>query len=212
MGIFAPDGKLAAFLNGLGSLIVLNILTLICCLPVVTAGAALCALFTMTMRMVRKEDGKIIKEYFAAFRQNFKKSTIVWLAGIFLTAFMAFDIYILSGMEGKWMLIYRIVLLVLIVILGIILLYYLMLQARFENTIRETLKNAVILAVVKHILSILMLAVMFAPFLLYMVSLRFLSVGFLLGISGPAYLISIFFVSVFRSLEPKTEDEEETEE
>lgn len=34
MGIFSPDGALARLLNTLGNLIVLNILTIICCVPV----------------------------------------------------------------------------------------------------------------------------------------------------------------------------------
>ena len=38
MGIFSPDGALARLLNTLGNLIVLNILTIICCVPVFTAG------------------------------------------------------------------------------------------------------------------------------------------------------------------------------
>lgn len=209
MGIFAPDGKLATFLIGLGNLMVWNILTILCCLPIFTTGAALTALFTMTMRMVRKEEGKIVKEYFIAFRDNFKKSTIVWLIYIFLTTFLSFDIYLLIRVDGKAMLIYRIVLFVFIVLFSVVLLHFLFLQARFENTVKETLKNAAILTIVKHILSILMLVVLLSPFLLYMVSLRFLSVGFLLGISGPAYLISIYFVSIFKKFEPDTNSEEE---
>ena len=51
MGIFAPDGKLAGFLNALGNLIVLNILTLICSIPIFTFGASMTALYTMVMRM-----------------------------------------------------------------------------------------------------------------------------------------------------------------
>ena len=74
MGIFAPDGKLAGFLNALGNLIVLNILTLICSIPIFTFGASMTALYTMVMRMARKEDGKIISEYFKAFKANFKQA------------------------------------------------------------------------------------------------------------------------------------------
>ena len=80
MGIFSPDGALARLLNTLGNLIVLNILTIICCVPVFTAGAAMTALYTMVMRMARKEDGKIISEYFKAFKVNFKQATILWLS------------------------------------------------------------------------------------------------------------------------------------
>ena len=38
-------------LSDLTTLVVLNLLTLLCCVPVVTAGAALCALNYCTMKM-----------------------------------------------------------------------------------------------------------------------------------------------------------------
>lgn len=205
MGFFAPDGKVARFLNALGNLIILNILTLIFCLPVITAGASLCALFTVTMRIVRKEEGMIIQGYWEAFVANFKKSTLVWIIYLSITLFLAFDIYILMRIDTTAMLVYRVVLLILIILISVVMLHFLVLQARFENTIKETLKNAVIVSAAKHILSVLMLAVMLMPFLLYMVSLRFLSLGFLLGLSGPAYIVSIYFVSVLKTIEGNDE-------
>lgn len=205
MGFFAPDGKVARFLNALGNLIILNILTLIFCLPVITAGASLCALFTVTMRIVRKEEGMIIQGYWEAFVANFKKGTLVWIIYLSITLFLAFDIYILMRIDTTAMLVYRVVLLILIILISVVMLHFLVLQARFENTIKETLKNAVIVSAAKHILSVLMLAVMLMPFLLYMVSLRFLSLGFLLGLSGPAYIVSIYFVSVLKTIEGNDE-------
>lgn len=205
MGFFAPDGKVARFLNALGNLIILNILTLIFCLPVITAGASLCALFTVTMRIVRKEEGMIIQGYWEAFVANFKKGTLVWIIYLSITLFLAFDIYILMRIDTTAMLVYRVVLLILIILISVVMLHFLVLQARFENTIKETLKNAVIVSAAKHILSFLMLAVMLMPFLLYMVSLRFLSLGFLLGLSGPAYIVSIYFVSVLKTIEGNDE-------
>ena len=66
MDIFAPDGKLARALNCIGNLIILNLLTLLCCIPLFTIGAAMTALYTETMRMARGEEGSIVKEYFRA--------------------------------------------------------------------------------------------------------------------------------------------------
>ena len=54
------------------------------------------ALYTMVMRMARKEDGKIISEYFKAFKANFKQATILWLIFGGLIGFMTFDIWLLS--------------------------------------------------------------------------------------------------------------------
>ena len=56
MSIFAQEGKLARFLNRLGDLIWLNVLTMVFCIPVVTAGAAVTARYLcgwLKMRRVK---------------------------------------------------------------------------------------------------------------------------------------------------------------
>lgn len=89
MGIFSPDGALARLLNTLGNLIVLNHSARSSVVSrFLQAGAAMTALYTMVMRMARKEDGKIISEYFKAFKANFKQATILWLIFGGLIAFM----------------------------------------------------------------------------------------------------------------------------
>ena len=100
MGIFDADGRLARFLNALGNLIVLNILTLICSLPIITIGTSMTALYTMTMRMARNEESSIIRGYFRAFHNNFKQSTIFWGIGGGLIVFMLFDIWLLQSVKG----------------------------------------------------------------------------------------------------------------
>lgn len=60
------------------------------------------ALYTMVMRMARKEDGKIISEYFKAFKANFKQATILWLIFGGLIAFMTFDIWLLRSITNFW--------------------------------------------------------------------------------------------------------------
>ena len=56
-GLFNYDGPLVSFLNRLADLVILNIVFLICCIPVFTIGASLTALSSMTMKMARKEEG-----------------------------------------------------------------------------------------------------------------------------------------------------------
>lgn len=142
MGIFAPDGKLAGFLNALGNLIVLNILTLICSIPIFTFGASMTALYTMVMRMARKEDGKIISEYFKAFKANFKQATILWLIFGGLIGFMTFDIWLLRSITGTFGTVYRVILFVIILIFAMVLIHIFAVLARFDNTIKNTAKNA----------------------------------------------------------------------
>lgn len=201
MGIFAHDGKLAQLLTTLGNLIVLNILTLLCSVPVITIGPATAALFTSTLRIVRGEEDSLISQYFASFRANFKQASILWcLAGSCL-AFMAFDIYLLSFLEEPFGQVYRIVLFVLIILFALVSLYGFALMARFDNTLKNTLKNAWILSLGKPLPAVLILVLMFLPLGLLAISYRFISVLFLLGISGPAYLSSIYFTSLFQKFE-----------
>ena len=201
MGLFAADGKLAGALNCIGNLIVLNILTLVCCIPVVTAGAAMTALYTMTMRIARKEDGKIISGYFRAFRDNFKQSTVLWLVFGGLMAFMAFDIYMLKTINGDFGQAYRILLFVLILCFQTELIHIYAVLARFENTTKKTAWNALLFIAGNLPQAVLMLAVTVSPLLLVSVSMRFVSVVFLIGLAGPAYLASLYFKEIFRKYE-----------
>ena len=206
MGIFSPDGKLARFLNGLGNLIVLNILTIICCIPVFTAGAAMTALYTMVMRMVRKEEGKIISEYLKAFKDNFKQATILWLIFGGLIAFMTFDIWILRSITGTFGIVYRVILFVIILVFVMVLIHIFAVLARFDNTIKNTAKNALLFCVGKLPQAVLMLVLTLIPAILLTVSYRFVSVDFLIGLSGPAYLAAIYFADLFKNYEEVEED------
>lgn len=201
MGIFAPDGKLASFLNALGNLIVLNILTLICSIPIFTFGASMTALYTMVMRMARKEDGKIISEYFKAFKNNFKQATILWLIFGGLIGFMVFDIWLLRSISGTFGTVYRVILFVIILIFAMILVHIFAVLARFDNTIKNTAKNALLFCVSKLPQAVLMLVLTLIPAILLTVSYRFISVDFLIGLSGPAYLAAIYFADLFKAYE-----------
>ena len=57
--LFSPEGPVMGALSDLMTLLKLNLLTLLCCLPVVTAGAALTSLHYCVMKMREGEDGYI---------------------------------------------------------------------------------------------------------------------------------------------------------
>ena len=72
MSIFNLDSPLMQKLSLLWDLIVLNVLTLIFCTPVITAGAAITALYDAAWRL-RTHQGTLLKNYWKAFTSNFKK-------------------------------------------------------------------------------------------------------------------------------------------
>ena len=60
-------------------LVWINILTIICCLPIVTAGAALTAMHDELQLISRKEEGYITRRFFTTFRSNLKQATLLWI-------------------------------------------------------------------------------------------------------------------------------------
>ena len=150
--------------------------------------------------MVRKEDGKIISEYFKAFKVNFKQATILWLIFGGLIAFMTFDIWLLRSITGTFGMAYRVIL------FAMILIHIFAVQARFDNTMKNTAKNALLFCVGKLPQAVLMLLLTLIPAVLLTISYRFVSVDFLIGLSGPAYLAAIYFADLFKNYEDVEEE------
>lgn len=96
MKLFSMDGKLLDYFNRITDLIVLNLLWLVCCLPVFTIGASTSALYQVTLQIAENKDSYISKSFFKAFRENFRQSTIVWLICFFLAVVLLSDLFIVS--------------------------------------------------------------------------------------------------------------------
>lgn len=197
MKIFAPDGFLARTLNRLGDLIILNLLTLVCCLPVVTAGAALTALYAVTLRMVKNEEGHVAAEYLKAFRANFRQATVLWLGAASVTGFLIADIRLLAGNASAGLTVYRGGLVFLLVLVLMVVSYLFPVLARYENSVKNTVKNAFLFCMVHPVRSLMMLLVFSIPAAGLCISFRLVSVLVLLGISGPVFLASMYYRSLF---------------
>ena len=73
------DNPFFRLMGAIGDLVVLNILWLLCCLPVVTAGASTLALFAIVHKIAAGEDYRTASGFFNAFRRDFKQATALWL-------------------------------------------------------------------------------------------------------------------------------------
>ena len=76
MSIFEEGSPFQGFLNKVTDLLILNLVTLLLCLPVITAGAALTAMHYVLLKMVRGEEGYIVKSFFRAFKREFRQATV----------------------------------------------------------------------------------------------------------------------------------------
>lgn len=139
---FSKNNPAMRFLTSLCNLILVNLLFIITSIPIITIGASLCGLYTVTFEILNNEEVFLFREYFRAFKECFVRATCLWVPILLIDAFLSFEILIvLSGMEGTNGFMLIPIILVMIISLFIIV-YSFPLLARFENTLKETLKNS----------------------------------------------------------------------
>ena len=137
------DSPLMRFLTKIADLMVLNILFCITSIPLITIGASWTALYSVTLKMVRDEEGSVSRSYFRSFRQNFRQATLLWLGVLVVLALLVLDIRVLNGMAGGTAPGLLRVGVEILALLGIMVLQYLFPSlARFEASLADTLKNA----------------------------------------------------------------------
>lgn len=188
---FSFDSPLVTFLSKAVDLVILNVLTILCCIPVVTIGAAVTALYTATGRM-RREEGSLVRDYFRAFRTNFKQATVLWLVFLIIGALLAYSLYFYACMEMTGRLALMAVTVMLFLLWNLVLAWVFPLLSRFDNTVGRTLHNAVLCSVAYLPRSLAMAVLNAVPWLLlFYATFFFLQSGllwFAIWFSLAAYL------------------------
>ena len=145
--LFNSDNIVWKTMDFIGKLLLLNLLTLSCCLPVVTMGAAIAANYKVTQNLVLKIDGSLVKTYFRAFRTNFIQATWVWFGELVVIVGVVFNLlYLIPTYYGGTMGIVLTIALTfaLLLILGICNMFFPFL-VRFENRLITHLQNSIYL-------------------------------------------------------------------
>lgn len=155
-GIFRIDSPFAQFMTKLFDMVVLNIIFLICCVPIVTIGVSCTALHTMMLKIVGGEEPYIIKGFFKAFQENFVQSTISWIILLVAGGFLYVDSMMIAQM-GTGDFAMKIILGITSVVYIFILLYIFPIQARYKNTLCANYKNALLVAI-RHLPKTVLLA------------------------------------------------------
>ncbi len=151
--LFDSDSPLIRGLSRIFDCMLLSVLTIICSLPVITVGAAVSACYDVMIRMALDRDNGIWKPYFKAFGKNFKKGTVIWLICLVGIIFIGANYYLLSleieGISEGVRSVIMVIVLLLTVLMGFVLIYVFPLQARYENKVGTTLKNALFISIVQ---------------------------------------------------------------
>lgn len=128
----------------------LNILWILCCIPVFTIGAATTGAYHASLRIMNEDDDAVIQNFFKSFKSNFKQSTLLWLLVLAVAAFLALDISLCFRYSQVSHTMIAVVFIMLICIAFLVLLtvlYLFPLQSWFYNTLMATLRNALVLGV-----------------------------------------------------------------
>lgn len=86
--IFNPENPVFCLINKVLDLIVLSLLWVLCCIPIVTAGAASAALYYAVVKSIRRQRSYPVREFWRGFRMNLKKGILIQVIWMVLAAMM----------------------------------------------------------------------------------------------------------------------------
>lgn len=158
------ETPLGRFLNTVVNLVILNLLFVICCIPIITVGASTAALCYSVSALSRGEE-QMIKIFFKGFKMNFRQSFILWGGALIFGFLLYWGVYIISFWEEL-----RSVFLMAMAfpcfLYLMILSYAFPLLAEFETTLPRLLSNSILLGIGHLPRSILIVLINLLPAIL----------------------------------------------
>ncbi len=201
MNIFRLDNPVFNLLSRICDMMLLNILWIICSIPIVTIGASTTALYYCMLKINRKSDSGIVSMFFQSFRQNLKQGCMMTLIVVLSGLVLYVDYQLSAEMEGILKTIIRIVICNLWVLWAIMILYVFPVLAQFDNTVKNTLKNSLMLGIAHINKTILIFLVNVMPVALLLILpdafILLLPVFAVFGASIMAWLNSNIMLRVF---------------
>ncbi len=209
-GLFNYDNPVMRFIGKFWDVLVLNILWLICSLPIFTIGASTTAVYYVTLKLARDDDGYTIRSFFHSFKQNFRQATIIWLifllTGIILFADLWFVLTANVVPAGTMRVLATALFIGLLIVWFAMITYVFPVLARFYGTVKQTIMNAFLLSVRYLLYTIGIIAIDVLIVVLTLTSLPVLS---MLGFPLLAFLNSFFLERIFKKLIPKDERDDQ---
>ncbi len=136
MKFFSTESGFYKFISRLWDVFILNILWVVCSLPIVTIGVSTTAAYTVALKMIEDKEGYVARGFFKAFRQNLKQGFGMSVIVIIFSGALYVD-FMFSGQIG-----FFILGLVSAFLFCIAIIYTFPLLARYENTLFRTIRNS----------------------------------------------------------------------
>lgn len=199
------DFKIMNLFSRLVDILLLNFLFLLTSLPVITLGASITALFSVNLKLTKNEESYISRDYFRAFRQNFRLGTAGFLLFAVIAGLLCTNLWISYKIPGVFFLVLRALATIFLVFLAVWALYYFPILARFQFTWKQ-IHTHIPHMIVTHPGSFFLLLLLNIPLVflsMYSVyTATFLLIGgCLFGFALLTYVESFVFRSIFRPYE-----------
>ena len=209
MRFFDLDSPFMSGLNKLADLVILNLITLLGCLPVLTAGASLTAMHYVLLKMVRNEEGYVFRDWFKSFKRNFRQATVIWIIFLAAGTMAALDLWIIQENGGAIPLFMKVFLILVILIVYAAYVWVFPILARYDNTVIKTVANALTMAFRVLPRTVLMGILAALPSLIFIYLPQVFPIVFLFGFTVPGMACAVLYSPVFRRMEPEEDGKEE---
>lgn len=144
-------GTIIEYLSKIGDIIILNVLWLVCCVPIVTIGPATIAAHYVALKFVRDEGTSVIRMFFKSFRRNLRQGIVLGLISLMVGSVLLADLWLILTCKITFAPMGRLVILSLLWLFTffymIVMLYVWGIMARFDNTLKNMVLNACVLAI-----------------------------------------------------------------
>ena len=200
--LFRYDSPFIKWINCMGKIVIVNILHLICCIPIITIGASTTAMYRVAILLAKKKDDTpIFSSFFQAFLLNFKQATVVWLILMVPTLLVLLNFIILAaGGLGDSMVSFLLCLIPVPPLLAVHA-YTFAYIATFEDKTLRTIKNSLVISISNLPKTLLMIVLNLLPLALYLfateIFLRLIFIWLLFAFAFIAYLNSKLILRAF---------------
>lgn len=203
--IFDLDNPLMRGLAKAADIVVLNILFLLCCIPVVTAGAALSALYAMTLKMVRNEEPPIVKGFLRSFRENLRQGIFFGVLFTLAAGAILLNLLLFRDITAGVVQMVKTACVAVGFLLAAIGLYVFPMTGRFQMRAGEIFRNAVLISVTQLPKTVAMLLLyVFSAILAFWSEITLfvaMTVFLVFGFALLAYVRSFILRSIFSRYE-----------
>ena len=209
--IFDIESKFMQTALKMSDILIINILTVVCSLPILTIGPAFSAMHYCLLKLHRDEGSGIFKMFFHSFISNLGQGILLTLVYLVYIIILVLDYQFGTRSEG----VLRLVLYglpFLMILGGLSLCWVFPLQSRYKNTVIGTIKTTFAATLAHPIKSLMMTALMVCPFLILLLTNVGVPIIATFGLSLCGYLRVMLYDPVFKKLETSNQTETPNEE